>query len=428
MPERRPATRPATLTREVRRDVRLLIGAQSISTFGSFITRSALPLLAIIGLHIGAAEAALLAAADLIAAALVSQVAGVWVDRLPRRPVLVAADLFRAALLASIPAAAALAGGVSLPHLIAVSALSGATTTIFDIGERSYLAGLVDAPALRAVLGQVLAIRGAAEFFGFGAAGILITHVGGPAAIGIDALTYLVSALVLAGLRVREPALPPASARRTVRNELADGLRRTWAVSILRPLLASAFVVGVYFGLFRSSYLLFLANGLHLQPDAIGWIAAIGGLAALGGGALTEPLSRALGAGRAIAVSLGFVGIGLTLVPTAALLPAAALPLLVGHQLLSDGFEVVWEANQGAIRGRVIPAAYQGRANAAFDGVGILGRLCGIVAGGVIGSSAAGSGAALLVGGAAAVLVGLSIGLGAIGRVHNVGDLPAARA
>ena len=112
----------------VRRDVRILMAAQSASTFGSFITRAALPLLAIIGLGISAEEAAIIAGVDLIAATLASQIAGVWIDRLPRRAVMIAADLLRALLLASIPIAAFMTGGVSLFHLILVSAASGAVS------------------------------------------------------------------------------------------------------------------------------------------------------------------------------------------------------------------------------------------------------------------------------------------------------------
>ena len=306
--------------------------------------------LAIIGLRINPAEAALLAAVDLIASALISQVAGIWIDRLPRRPFLISADLARAVLLASIPLAAAFAGGVTLLHLIAVSALSGMATTAFDIAERSYLAGLVPGEGLRPVLARVLAIRGAAEFFGFGAAGILIERIGGAAAIGIDAMTYLISALFIALLRVREPRLPAPSTRRTARAEFREGLRQTWSIAIMQPLLASSFVVGIYFGLFRSSYMLFLVRGLDLSAGTIGWIIATGGIAALIGGALTERLSLAVGTGRAVVLGLFFVGFGLILVPLALFIPEAALLLLVLHQLLSDGFETVWDANQGAIR------------------------------------------------------------------------------
>ena len=420
------AVQRAGVSTAVRRDVRILMAAQSASTFGSFITRAALPLLAIIGLGISAEEAAIIAGVDLIAATLASQIAGVWIDRLPRRPVMIAADLLRALLLASIPLAAFMTGGVSLLHLILVSAASGACSTAFDIAERSYLAGLVPTPDLRSVLAKVLGIRGAAEFFGFGAAGLLVGSIGGPAAIGVDALTYVASALLLTALRVREPRLSKATTRQSFLVEAEEGLRRTWAIPILRPLIASSAAIGIYFGLFRSAYMIYVVRTLGLSPEVVGFIIASGGIASFAGGLLTERISLALGTGRAISLSLVIVGIGLALVPLAPGASLTGIVLLVAHQFLTDGFETVWEANQGAIRGRVLPDALQGRANAAFEGVSLLGRLTGIVAGGLIGGSAAGSGAALYLGAAASIAAGVVIGLTKLGRVQKISELPRA--
>jgi MFS family permease len=420
------AVQRAGVSTAVRRDVRILMAAQSASTFGSFITRAALPLLAIIGLGISAEEAAFIAGVDLIAATLASQAAGVWIDRLPRRPVMIAADLLRALLLASIPLAAFMTGGVSLLHLVLVSAASGACSTAFDIAERSYLAGLVPTPDLRSVLAKVLGIRGAAEFFGFGAAGLLVGSIGGAAAIGVDALTYVASALLLTALRVREPRLRKATTRQSFLVEAEEGLRRTWAIPILRPLIASSAAIGVYFGLFRSAYMIYVVRTLGLSPEVVGFIIASGGIASFAGGLLTERISLALGTGRAISVSLVIVGIGLALVPLAPGASLTGIVLLVAHQFLSDGFETVWEANQGAIRGRVLPDALQGRANAAFEGVSLLGRLTGIIAGGVIGGSVAGSGAALYLGAAASIAAGVVIGLTKLGRVQKISEIPRA--
>ena len=420
------AVQRAGVSTAVRRDVRILMAAQSASTFGSFITRAALPLLAIIGLGISAEEAAIIAGVDLIAATLASQIAGVWIDCLPRRPVMIAADLLRALLLATIPLAALMTGGVSLFHLILVSAASGACSTAFDIAERSYLAGLVPTPDLRSVLAKVLGIRGAAEFFGFGAAGLLVGSIGGPAAIGVDALTYVASALLLTALRVREPRLSKATTRQSFLVEAEEGLRRTWAIPILRPLIASSAAIGIYFGLFRSAYMIYVVRTLGLSPEVVGFVIASGGIASFAGGLLTERISLALGTGRAISVSLVIVGVGLALVPLAPGASLTGIVLLVAHQFLSDGFETVWEANQGAIRSRVLPDALQGRANAAFEGVSLLGRLTGIVAGGVIGGSVAGSGAALYLGAAASIAAGVVIGLTKLGRVQKISELPRA--
>ncbi|MFM8690063.1 MAG: hypothetical protein ACKODF_02725, partial [Candidatus Limnocylindrus sp.] len=201
---------------------------------------------------------------------------------------------------------------------------------------------------------------------------------------------------------------------------------RTWGISILRPLIASSAAIGIYFGLFRSAYMIYVVRTLDLSPEVVGFIIASGGIASFAGGLLTERISLALGTGRAISVSLIIVGIGLALVPLAPGATLTGIALLVAHQFLSDGFETVWEANQGAIRSRVLPDVLQGRASAALEGVSLLGRLTGIAAGGLIGGSAAGSGAALYLGAAASSAAGIVIGLTKLGRIQKINDLPRA--
>jgi predicted MFS family arabinose efflux permease len=172
--------------------------------------------------------------------------------------------------------------------------------------------------------------------------------------------------------------------------------------------------------------MIYVVRTLGLSPEVIGFIIASGGIASFAGGILTERVSLALGTGRAISASLVIVGIGLALVPLAPGASLAGIALLVAHQFLSDGFETVWEANQGAIRGRVLPDALQGRANAAFEGVSIIGRLIGIVAGGAIGGTVAGSGTALFCGAAASIAAGVVIGFTRLGRVQRISELPRA--
>jgi MFS family permease len=173
--------------------------------------------------------------------------------------------------------------------------------------------------------------------------------------------------------------------------------------------------------------MIYVARTLNLPAEAIGFVIATGGIASYMGGVLTERISQALGTGRAISVSLIIVGVGLALVPLAPAASVLGIALLIAHQLLSDGFETVWEANQGAIRGRVLPDALQGRANAAFEGISILGRLAGILLGGALGSSIAGSGAALFAGAAASIVAGLAIAVTRLGRVKHISELPQAR-
>jgi predicted MFS family arabinose efflux permease len=236
----------------------------------------------------------------------------------------------------------------------------------------------------------------------------------------------VISAILLTTLRVREPELPGSFTRRSFFTEAEEGMRMTWAIPIMRPLIASSAAIGVYFGLFRSAYMIYVVRTLGLSPEVIGFVIASGGIASFAGGLMTERLSLSLGTGRAISSSLVIVGVGLALVPLAPSASVLGILLLVAHQFLSDGFETVWEANQGAIRGRVLPDALQGRANAAFEGVSLLGRLTGIVAGGVIGGSVVGSGAALLVGAAASISAGVFIGFTELGRIRQISELQRA--
>jgi MFS family permease len=117
--------------------------AATISIFGSLITRLALPFAAILVLGSGAIEVALLRGMELVAALIFGLVAGAWVDRLRRRPVLIWADLGRAVLLASIPVAFAL-DVLTFPQLLVVSGLTAILTTFFDSADTAYLPTIVE--------------------------------------------------------------------------------------------------------------------------------------------------------------------------------------------------------------------------------------------------------------------------------------------
>ena len=120
----------------------LLWSAATVSVFGSFVTRIAIPFVAIETLAAGAIEVAILRVVELIAALLVGFVAGAWVDRLRRRKVMIVADVGRALLLGSIPVAA-IGGWISLPQVFAVAALAAVLTTFFDVADKAYLPTIV---------------------------------------------------------------------------------------------------------------------------------------------------------------------------------------------------------------------------------------------------------------------------------------------
>src|SRR5579864_7698799 len=181
--------------------------AQGISEIGSRITREGIPLTALLVLHAGTVQMGLLNALGGIAVLIFGLAAGVWIDRWRRRPVLIAADLGRAAVLASIPAAA-LAGRLAMEQLYAVAALAGVLTVFFDVADQSYLPALVEPERILEANARLTLSSTIAEIAGPGLTGFLVQAITAPIAILFDALSFLASALLLAGIRKREPPPP----------------------------------------------------------------------------------------------------------------------------------------------------------------------------------------------------------------------------
>ena len=210
-----PPTHDALPSRSLRRNRAFMLvwSAATVSVFGSFVTRIALPFVAIETLRAGAIEIAVLRSLDLIAALLVGFVAGAWVDRLRRRPLLIWADACRALLLGSIPVAA-IGGWLTLPQVFLVSSLAAVCTTFFDVADRAYLPTVVGRADLVRANGALAATSSTMEFLAFGAAGFLVQLLTAPIAIAIDAASFVVSAVLLGAIRRPEPAAP---ARRRAR-------------------------------------------------------------------------------------------------------------------------------------------------------------------------------------------------------------------
>lgn len=195
---------------------------QTISEFGSAITTVALPLIAVVTLGASAFETSLVAAATTVAWLVIGLPAGAWVDRVRRRPVLIAADLGRALALVTIPAAWAL-GRLTIAHLIAVAAVTGMLTVVFMAAEPVFLAAIVDRDRLVDANGKLVASGSAANIGGPGLGGALAQLAGAPVALLADAFSFVVSALLLARIRVVERVA--ATTGSSLRADVAAGLR-----------------------------------------------------------------------------------------------------------------------------------------------------------------------------------------------------------
>jgi MFS family permease len=358
--------------------------AATISVFGSFVTRIALPFVAILTLKAGPIDVAILRSLELVAALLVGFVAGAWVDRLRRRPVLIWADILRALLLASIPVAA-LGGWLTLPQVFAVAALAAVCTTFFDVADRAYLPTIVSRTDLVRANGALSATSAAVEFVAFGVAGFLVTLLTAPIAIVIDATSFVVSAVLLGTIRRAEPPPPAVEDREPVMREIAEGLRLVVHDPVLRGLAGGVMGLAAMWGIFGATWLLFVTEELKLDPATIGVIAALGGFGSLLGALLAERATTRFGLGTVVLVSMIGAGLGNLLIPLAPVgMPLVAVTLLIGQQLIGDTAVTVFDVTEVSVRQARVADRQLGRVNATVRVAMVLAQLAATLAGGLV--------------------------------------------
>ena len=361
-----------------------LWSASTVSLFGSLITRTALPFAAILVLGAGPLEISALRSAELIAGLIVGLFAGAWVDRLLRRPILIWADIGRALLLGSIPVAFVL-NALTLPHLLFVAFAAAVLSTFFDVADNAYLPTVVPRDQLVSANSALTATGSVAEFSAFGVGGFLIELFKAPIAIAIDAVTFVVSALLLMTIRRKEPPPAPVADREPVLREIRDGMRIVLGSPVLRALALSHGGTHILWGIFGTSYLIFALNELQLGPAAIGVIAAVGGIGSLAGSFLAPRMVRRFGIGPTII--LGMVGflLGNTLIPLA---PAGAVLIgaafLITQQLFGDALATVYEITEVSLVQASVADRILGRVNATIHTFTTLLTLFGAVVGGII--------------------------------------------
>jgi len=238
-----------------------LWAGKTVAELGAGIGGTALPLVGVLALGATAAQMGLLAAVAEAPVLLVALPAGVWVDRLPRRPLMIAADLGRAALLATVPLAAAL-GVLHMAQLYLVAALAGVLTVLFGIADQSLLPVIL--PSERLLEGNSkLGISGSvAEIGGPSMGGLLVGAIGAPATVLCQALTYLASASSLALIRTPELRRPPGD--RHPLQEIGDGLRVVFEQPVLRLLAAGSATFTVFGSFIGTLYSLFVVRELGL--------------------------------------------------------------------------------------------------------------------------------------------------------------------
>ena len=357
--------------------------AQSVSDFGARITREGLPLAAVLTIRATPAQLGLLAALTLGPSLIVGLTAGGLVDRSRRRSILVATDLIRALVLASVPLAAFL-HWLSMGQLYVAAFVVGAASVLFDIADHAYLPGLIDRGLLVDANAKLSVTESVAEMGGPALAGILVQALTAPVAIAVNAVTYLVSAAFLAGIRTPEPKLPAPETRSSLIADLAVGYAAVMSEPLVRPLFITSLVQALFGAFFQTLYVIFAIRTLGFSPALLGLTIAMGGLGALGGALLFPALTRWAGFGPAIIVSAAVSAASAFLIPFAGGPMALAIAMMVAAQLLGDSFGVAMLIGIKSLQQSVFPAHLLGRVGAAMRAAGGATAIVGAVAGGLL--------------------------------------------
>ena len=362
--------------------------AETISVFGSSITQLALPLIAATVLNVSAFEFGLLTTIEFLPFILLSLPAGVWVDRLRRRPILIAGDLGRAIAIASIPVAFAF-DALTIWQLYVVGFVNGCLTVFFDVAYQSYLPSVVDRDQLVEGNSKLEITRSAAQILGPGAAGILIGWLKAPFAMVLDAFSYLVSAAFLFLIRRPEPPVEKHDEERhgpkpSMRQEMAAGLRYVTGHRWLRSIAATTGTSNFFGNVGGAILILYLVQERGLGAEAIGFAFSVGSLGVLAGALTTSRITARVGVGRMlIATAFGFSisGLPVAFAPDALIWWAVAISGLLGGYC-----GVGCNINQVSLRQAITPPRMQGRMNATMRFI-VWGTMpIGAILGGALGS------------------------------------------
>jgi MFS family permease len=359
---------------------------------GAQLTGLALPLIAVLSLDATAGQMGLLVALESAPALAFGLVIGVWVDRVSKRHLLIAANLAQATALALVPVFW-LTGRLSLAWLLVAALAGGACRPLFDIAFRSYVPSVVDRALLLRANSRLELGRSAAEIGGTAVAGVLLQISAAPVALAVDGITRLASSLLLgfAPVDTSSPA-DDTHERATLRDAFA-GVSQVHQSGILRPLASALVLAGFFNGAVEALFLLFIARELGLAPLTIGLIFACGSIGFIVGALAPERLAAKVGLGWSLVVSLALIGISDLLVPLAAGPRFAIVALLAAAQFLFGVGLTAFSANEVTLRQTASSQRLIGRVNAVFyvftHGAAPLGALAGGLMGSALGFRAA---------------------------------------
>lgn len=378
-------SRPAARSLWRHRDFMMLWTGQSVSEIGSSVTTVALPLTAVVLLHATTFQVGLLTTAGTLCFLLVALPAGLIVDRVRKRRLMLGCDLARTLIIGSVALAAVL-HVLTMIQLFAVALLAGLATVFFDVAYQSYVPVLVGRDQLHDGNGKLGATQSFAQVAGPGLGGALFGLLRA-SALAADAFSYLVSTVTLLLIRAKEPGQAAGAAKpaASLRRELFAGLAFVFGQRVLRKIAACTGTANLFGSMSAAIEIIFLVRVLHVRPVDAGLLISVGSLGGILGGVLSGPLSRWVGNARIIWFSMLVFGAIPIVIPLSE--PGWRLVFFpIGFAGMSFS-AVVYNVAQLSYRQMICPPELLGRMNAAIRWI-VWGTLpLGALLGGVLGSA-----------------------------------------
>jgi MFS family permease len=357
---------------------------QTISLFGDQVSLIALPLAAVLVLHASAAEMGYLGAAALMPHLIFSLPAGVWLERVGRRRlVMIAADLARAALFASIPLAYAF-DSLTFAQLYGVAFLTGCLAVAFDISYSTLFVAVAQREQYVDANAWLNGSRAFSFVGGPSAGGILVQLLSAPTALLADAASFLASSFYLGRIDAPEPPLEPSEGG--MRAQVWEGIRFIARSPILRPSLAAAATLNLFNFAFAALFILYATRNLGVRPGTLGIVLGAGAVGGVIGAVLAGRIGRRIGLGRAFVLGMVLFPAPLLLVPFASGPRPVILAMLFSAEFLSGMGVMILDINVGTIITALTPHRVRSRMSGAFRFVNYGVRPLGSLLGGVLGS------------------------------------------
>jgi MFS family permease len=360
-----------------------LWSGQTVSVFGSAITSLAIPLTAAMQLNATPLQMGVVQMMGYLPFLLFGLLAGVWVDRLPRRPVLVVADIGRALALVAIPIAA-WGGWLSMELMYGVIFVVGTLNLLFEAAYAAFLPTIVPAARLPEGNSRLHASAAVAEIAGPGLAGWLVQVFTAAFSLVVDALSFVASAWFLLLMRVSETPRASAGARQSLWRELGEGLGAVLRHPYIRPLTFCSASANIFINMHLAIYVLYLTRELQATPGQIGLLYSVGSIGGLFGALYAVRVARRLGVGRAIMTETIVVGVAAIAVPLCTMMGLGALPLLALVHGVWGFWLPIYVVNAATLRQLVTRNDMLGRVTASSRFVSWGGGALGFLLGGLV--------------------------------------------